>query len=99
LTGGLIGITKNEEAMLRWLLLYPFKNSLHEALSSYLGIQADSTSDINYHNAWTQSRINRDGKDIQNIIKYFNACNPYNVNESCTLRNIYTGELADESTS
>jgi hypothetical protein len=49
-TGVLIGITKNEEAMLRWLLLYLFKNSLHEALSSYLRIQADSTSDINYHN-------------------------------------------------
>lgn len=96
-TGGLIGITKNEEAMQRWLLLYPFKNSIHEAFSSYLEIQADSTSDINYHNEWTQSRINKDEKDIQNIIKYIIACNPYNDNANCALRNIYTGELAEES--
>ncbi|CAH0552552.1 unnamed protein product [Brassicogethes aeneus] len=92
-TGGLIGITKNEEAMQRWLLLYPFKNSIHEAFSSYLGIQADSTSDINYHNEWTQSRINKDEKDIQNIKKYFNACNPYNDDDNCALRNIYTDAL------
>ena len=98
-TGGLIGITKNEDAMQRWVLLYPFKNSIHEALSSYLGIQADSTSDIKYHNEWTQPRINKDEKDIQNIIKYFNACNPCNDNENCVLRNIYTGQLADESSS
>lgn len=32
------GITKNEEAMQAWLLLYPFRNSVHLALSSYLGI-------------------------------------------------------------
>ncbi|GBP23590.1 hypothetical protein EVAR_80206_1 [Eumeta japonica] len=83
--------------MQRWLLLYPFKNAIHEALSSYLGIQEDSTSDINYHNEWTKSRID---KDIQNIIKYFNACNPYNDdNENFALRNIYSGELADESSS
>lgn len=95
----LICISKNEEAMQRWLLLYPFKNAIHEALSSYLGIQEDSTSDINYHNEWTQSRIDKDEKDIQNIIKYFNACNPYNDNENCALRNIYSGEVADESSS
>ncbi|GFR19225.1 uncharacterized protein TNCT_679571 [Trichonephila clavata] len=83
--------------MQRWLLLYPFKNSIHEAFSSYLEIQADTTSDINYHNEWTQSRINKDEKDIQNIIKYIIACNPYNDNVNCALQNIYTGELAEES--
>lgn len=97
-TGGLIGITKNEDAMQRWLLLYPFKNSIHESLSTYLGIQADTTSDINYHNEWTHSRIDKDEKDIQNIIKYFNACNPHS-DENTVLRNMYTGELADESSS
>lgn len=81
------------------MLLYPFKNSVYEALSSYLELQSDSTSDINYHNEWTQSRINKDEQDIQNIIKYFNACIPYKPNEECVLRNIYTGELADNSSS
>ena len=97
-TGGLIGITKNEDAMQRWLLLYPFKNSIHEAFSLYIGIQADSTSDINYHNEWTQSRINKDGKDNQTIT-YFLACHSFDDSKNCTVRNIYTAELADESAS
>ena len=98
-TGGLIGITKNEEAMQRWLLLYPFKNSVHSTLSSYLGIQSDNTGDINSHNEWTQLRINKDKKDIGNIIKCFNACNPFKSSVDFVLRNIYTGALAEESTS
>nr|CAH7754154.1 unnamed protein product [Callosobruchus chinensis] len=42
-TGGLIGIRKNEEAMqILWLLLYSFKNSVHSMGTSYLGIQSDN---------------------------------------------------------
>lgn len=98
-TGGLIGITKNEEAMQRWLLLYPFKNSVHSTFSSYLGIQSDTTGDINTHNEWTQSRINTDEKDVENIIKCFKSCNLVNSSGYFVLRNIFTGELAEESTS
>ncbi|GBO18453.1 hypothetical protein AVEN_29672-1 [Araneus ventricosus] len=97
--GGVIGITKNKEAMHRWMILYPFKNSVYEALSLYLELQSDSASDINHHNEWTQSRINKDKRDIQNIIKYFSACKPCKGNEERVLRNIYTGELADKSSS
>lgn len=98
-TGGLIGITKNEEAMQRWLLLYPFKNSVHSMLTSYLGIQSDTTGDINSHNEWTQSRINTDENDVESIIKCFKGCSPFTTNGECVLRNIVTGELAEESTS
>lgn len=96
-TGGLIGITKNEDAMQRWMLLYPFKNSIHEALCANLDLQQDATSDMNLHNEWTQSRINKDQQDIENIIHCFNACNPYKDDEEVVLRNIFTGELAHET--
>lgn len=97
MTGGLIGITQNEDATQKWLILYLFKNSIHAVLSSYLGIQADSTRDINYHNEWTLTIISKDEKDIQNIIKYLEVCNAYNNNDNCVLRNINTGELSNES--
>lgn len=35
-TGGLIGITQNKEAMQRWLILYPYENAIHSTLLSYL---------------------------------------------------------------
>ncbi|KAL3284337.1 hypothetical protein HHI36_018501 [Cryptolaemus montrouzieri] len=63
-TGGLIGITKNEGAMQRWLLLYPFKSSIHSMLTSYLGIQSDSPGDSNSHSEWTQSRINTENREL-----------------------------------
>lgn len=32
ISGGLIGITKNEEAMQKWILLHPIKRSIHDSL-------------------------------------------------------------------
>ncbi|KAK9880751.1 hypothetical protein WA026_013074, partial [Henosepilachna vigintioctopunctata] len=55
--------------------------------------------DINSHNEWTQSRINTDENDVQHIIKCFKSCSPFALNGECVLRNIVTGELAEESTS
>ena len=99
-TGGLIGFTQNKEATQRWLLLYPFKNAIHSALLSYLGIQSDATSDIDSssHSEWSPSRIAKDNKDIENLILCMNDCNPFKVNNDCGLRNIFTGALAENST-
>lgn len=101
-TGGLIGITQNKEAMQQWILLYPFKNSIHSTLLSYLGMQTDATGDIDsrVHTEWSESRIARDEKDIQNLISILNDFNPFKSNgENNVLYNIHTGALADKDTS
>lgn len=72
-TEGFICVIKNEEAMRRWLLLYPFKNIIHSKLSSYLGIQSDTADDKNSQNEWTQLKIITEEKDVE-IIELYDVC-------------------------
>ncbi|XP_043480323.1 uncharacterized protein LOC122510010 [Leptopilina heterotoma] len=99
-SGGLIGITQSKDAMQRWLLLYPVKNSIHSALLSYLGMQSDAAGDIhsNFHSEWSQSRMDKDEMDIKNLITCLKECNIFQTTEECGLHNIYTGAIAEEST-
>lgn len=45
-SGGLVGITKNEDAMQKWISLYPVKKSVHESLLSFCELHDDPTNDI-----------------------------------------------------
>lgn len=52
----LLGITKNEDAIQRWLFLYSFKNTIHIAILTYIQI-GDVTGDIDssFYSEWNKA--------------------------------------------
>lgn len=101
ISGGWIGITQNEMALQKWILLYPIKNSIHESLLSFCNMQGESINDLESfnHNEWSKSQIIRDDQDAVKIINLLKSKNIFYDNEdSSHLRNIHNGTLASDQT-
>lgn len=94
--GGLIGITKNENAMLKWSTLYHYKASVTKDLQEYCYAFEDPTgdSDIQLHKESGSFRVERDEVDVQYIMKFLlDNDNPFESSPA-PLRNIVNGIVA-----
>lgn len=103
ISGGLIGITQNEHAMQRWILLYPLKNSIHLSFLSFCDLHDDDpANDIRAfsHHEWSPSQIKRDDTDVDIIVNNLKSKNIFDNMTGCTsLFNISNGQFASEETS
>ena len=92
-SGGLTrGRGMGEEQRLTWLLSMPVCAAYNTAMQNVTGL-AFNTSD--QHKDMTKARLQRDEKDIQVVHDYLHERNPFS--EDPTLRNITSGEIADNS--
>ena len=71
LNGGWQSISTDEDAVRKWLILYPHKSAMHKLLLSFCKINDDSyDNDIDSfrHKEWGKSCMSQDDSDVKKIV-------------------------------
>lgn len=82
----------DDSTSLTWLLCMPACGEVYKAMQEVTGFSCN----IATHKDLTQTRLHRDGKDLQTIIDYFTERKPFSKN-SKKLRSLSSGVIADDS--
>ena len=91
---GIVGISRQKEAVCRWNIIKHEKGKFKSFLQDLCFLKEDNEYEL--HHEFSPSRSENDTKCVDAIVEYVDRYNnPFDLNKTCSLRNIVTNSELD----